>query len=264
MKEKLLLLISLPLLMVLHADPVYSGDVIRYAVFSAPPYIIGADDDSSSLSGIDVDIVREIAKRGGYEIRFIRAPWKRVLELIKKGDADIVSSAYLTPERKKFMIYFDRPYLRSLPIAFYYRSNSGVKIEKYTDLYNYSEIGVLRGASYFKRFDTDPKISRIEIATQEQLYPMLIHDRIQVMAGYIPTENYFIFKYGYQDVVERSKFVYKEPSNVYMAISRKSPLSKKFYRLNSINTSLHNDGFIKKTVSFYYEKYNPYNSGNGR
>ncbi len=236
-------------------------DVIRYAVFPAPPYMIGADDEGSRMSGIDVDIVKEIAKRGGYELRFIRAPWKRALELMRSGDADILSSAYLTPERKKFMQYFDRPYLRSLPIAFYYKNNSGIRIDKFTDLYRYSDIGVLRGASYFKRFDTDPKIQKVEITTQEQLYPMLMHDRIKLMAGYIPTENYFILKYGYQNVIQRSDYIYNEPSNVYMAISRKSPFMKNYYKLNSINTTLHNEGIIKKIVNEHYEKYNPYRGG---
>ncbi|HOP27988.1 MAG TPA: transporter substrate-binding domain-containing protein [Spirochaetota bacterium] len=235
-----------------------SADIIKYAVFPAPPYMIDVDDESRELSGIDIDIMREIAKRGGYEIRFIRAPWKRVIELIKNGDADMLSSTYLTPERKKHMLYFDRPYLRSLPIAFYYRKDSKIKIEKYTDLYAFSEIGVLRGASYFRRFDTDPKINRVEISTQEQLYPMLIHRRINIMAGYVPTENYFIQKYRCQNTVARSEYVYNEPSNVYMAISRKSVLIKKYYKLNSINTALYNEGFIKKTVSAYYKKYNPY------
>lgn len=240
--------------------PVFAADVIRYAVFPAPPYMIGAEDEGSPMSGIDVDIVKEIAKRGGYELHFIKAPWKRALELMRSGDADILSSAYLTPERKVFMQYFDRPYLRSLPIAFYYKNDSGVRIDKFTDLYKYSEIGVLRGASYFKRFDTDPEIQKVEVTTQEQLYPMVLHDRIKLMAGYIPTENYFIFKYGYQNVIRRSNYIYNEPSFVYMAISKKSPLIKNYYRLNSINTLLHNEGLIKKIVNEYYERYNPYKS----
>ncbi len=70
--------------------------------------------------------------------------------------------------------------------------------------------------------------------------------------------NYSIQKYKYQDVIVRSEYVYNEQSNVYMAISRKSPFIKKYYKLNSINTALHNEGYVNKTVSSYYRKYNPY------
>mgnify|MGYP000995049609 FL=1 len=53
------------------ATPVIAPDVnlppdnvIRYAVFPAPPYMIGADDENTPMTGIDVEIVQEIAQIG--------------------------------------------------------------------------------------------------------------------------------------------------------------------------------------------------------
>jgi polar amino acid transport system substrate-binding protein len=51
------------------------GDKIRYAIFPAPPYMIDADREDTDVSGIDVDIVHEIAKRMNLEIEFVRCPW---------------------------------------------------------------------------------------------------------------------------------------------------------------------------------------------
>lgn len=136
------------------------GETIRYAVFPAPPYMIGADKEDSTLSGIDIEIMNEISKRAGFQIEYIRCPWVRALELIKSGKADLLSSVYKRPDREEYMIFFDRPFLNELPIAFYFRKDSGIKISKYSDLYNYKNIAVLRGASYFPKFDSDKKLSK--------------------------------------------------------------------------------------------------------
>ena len=232
-----------------------SSETIKYAVFPAPPYMIGADYEKSALSGIDIEIFNEIAKRANFEVEYIRCPWIRALELMKSGKADILSSVYRKPEREEFMIYFDKPFLSELPIAFFYRKDSGISIKKYSDLYRYQNIAVLRGASYFPEFDSDPRISKYSVASQEQIFPMLIHRRIQVMAGYMPTENYFITVNNYGDIIEKSPFTYNEKSKVYMTISKKSPLAKKINLLNKINNDLYNEGFTAKIVNKYYSRY---------
>lgn len=232
-----------------------NAETVKYAVFPAPPYMIGADSEESNLSGIDVEIFNEIAKRANLKVEYIRCPWIRALELMKSGKADILSSVYKKPDREEFMIYFDKPFLNELPIAFYYRKDSGISISKYSDLYKYQNIAVLRGASYFPKFDTDPKISKYSVASQEQIFPMLIHKRVQVMAGYMPTENYFITTNNYGDIIEKSLFTYNEKSKVYMTVSKKSPIAKKIILLNKINNDLYNEGFIDKVVNKYYQKY---------
>lgn len=246
---------SLFFIFIITTPSAIQSETIRYAVFPAPPYMIGADDEKSELSGIDVEILNEIAKRANLEIEYIRCPWVRALELLKSGKADILSSVYKKNEREEFMIYFDKPFLNELPIAFYYRKNSGIMIKKYSDLYKYQNIAVLRGASYFPKFDSDRKISKYTVASQEQIYPMLIHKRVQVMAGYMPTENYFLTVNNYTDLIEKSPYTYNEKSKVYMSVSKKSGLAKKIQLLNKINNDLYHEGFINKVVNKYYNKY---------
>lgn len=234
----------------------WSG-TLNYAVFPAPPFMILDDADGKEIfSGVDVDIVREIAQRMKLDVRFVSCPWARCLSMLKDGQADLLSSAYRKPDRELFLNYFSKPYLASLPIAFYFKKNKNFTIEKYEDLYNYS-IGVLGDASYFERFDKDKTLSKFEVATQDQLFPMLMYERFDLIAGYVPTENYRLIAEGYKGKVQRSTYEFSGQDAVYMAISKRSPLINRRDELDRINSDLLKEGFIKKTIDSYLNKYLP-------
>jgi len=93
------------------------------------------------------------------------------------------------------------------------------------------------------------------VATQDQIFPMLVHKRIQVMSGYMPTENYYISINNYSDIIEKSTYVHNEKAKVYMAVSKKSPLAEKIKLLNNINNDLSREGFTSKIVKKYYNMY---------
>lgn len=234
-----------------------TSETLYYAIFQAPPFMIGAEKQEHAVSGIDVDIVLKIAEKTHLDIEFIRCPWTRCLKMMESGEVDILSSAYKTPERELYMRYFDIPFLRSLPISFYFRKGTGYKIESYEDLRSLESIGVLRGASYFQRFDKDTSLNKTEVATQDQLFPMLLQGRFEAMAGYVPTENYRILTEGYGGKIEKSAYEYREPADVYMAISRKSSFIGRFDELNAINAQLFEQGIIQEIVDSYYKKFTP-------
>ena len=234
-----------------------TSETLYYAIFQAPPFMIGAEKEEHAISGIDVDIVRKIASKTHLDIEFIKCPWARCLKMMESGEVDILSSAYKTPERELFMRYFDIPFLRSLPISFYFRKGTGYKIESYEDLHSLESIGILRGASYFQQFDKDAALNKTEVATQDQLFPMLLQGRFEVMAGYVPTENYRIITEGYGGKIEKSAYEYREPADVFMAISRKSSLIGRFDELNAINAQFFEQGVIQEIVDSYYRKYTP-------
>jgi polar amino acid transport system substrate-binding protein len=232
-----------------------SEKILRYAVFPAPPYMIGAGNEDTEMSGIDVDIAQEIAGRLKLQLNFIKCTWDRCLELMKNGEADLLSSAYKKPEREDYMLYFDSPYLDRLPIAFYSLKEKAYSIKKYEDIYQFERVGVLKGASYFERFDKDGLVKKFEVPSQDQLFPMLLAGRLDLMAGYLPTENYWIQVSGLSDKIERSDFEFAEQALVYMTISKKSPFAGRFQEFNQINQDLLKEGFIPHTIQTYYEKY---------
>lgn len=174
---------------------------------------------------------------------------------MKTGEADLLSSAYKRPEREEYMLYFSHPFLDKLPIAFYTLKEKRVVINSYEDIYRLESVGVLRGALYFEQFDQDTKVKKFEVASQDQLFPMLLAGRVEAIAGYVPTENYRIKVEGYAGQVELSNYVYAEQAFVYMTISKKSPLAAIFEQIDQVNTLLIEEGFVQKIITWYYEEY---------
>lgn len=226
-----------------------------HAVFHAPPYMVFGDSGVSGASGIDVEIVLEIARRMDMEVEYVPCTWDNCLDLMRKGKADILSSAYRKPDREEYMSYFSSPYLDNLPIAFYFRRGENIRVDSYEDLHKLSSVGVLKGASYFPRFDSDKAINKIEVESQNQLFPLLAAGKFQAMAGYVPTEDFRLAGEGYASLIARSKYEYSEPAQVFMAVSRKSPLAGRFDEMNAVNDALVREGFIKAVVRKYYSRH---------
>lgn len=70
-------------------------------------------NEKNEIVGFDIDLMREIAKAGGFAIEFKNTPWDAIFPSLKVGDVDaIISSITITEERKQTMRFSD-PYYRS-------------------------------------------------------------------------------------------------------------------------------------------------------
>jgi polar amino acid transport system substrate-binding protein len=167
----------------------------------------------------------------------------------------MLSSAFKTPERETFLAYFHDPYLRSLPIGFYTWSGSGIEVQKYEDLAKARSIGVLNDASYFDRFDRDKGLPKVKVPSQDQLFPMLVGRRIDLIAGYVDTEDYRLVVEGYRGRVTRMAYTVDAPVEVYMALSRASPLAARLSEFDAVNKSLLEEGLIQKMIESYKHRY---------
>ncbi len=64
--------------------------------------------ENGKFKGIDVDIIKNLARILGYKVEFIEESWEKALVDTKQGKFDFIFEADLTEERKKFF-YFTRP-----------------------------------------------------------------------------------------------------------------------------------------------------------
>ena len=48
--------------------------------------------------GFDVDLMKEIAKAGGFEVKFINTPWDSIFAALNNGDRDIIMSGITITE----------------------------------------------------------------------------------------------------------------------------------------------------------------------
>ena len=66
-------------------------------------------DLGGELRGLDVELIRGIATRIGCKTRFLASDWASLLEMLKKGEVDMLPGATKTAGRAKFAMFSD-PY----------------------------------------------------------------------------------------------------------------------------------------------------------
>ena len=76
----------------------------------AKVYTVGTDaayapfesqNEKGEIVGFDVEVVQAIAKKAGFEVKFVNTPWEGIFNALAQGDRDLlVSAVTITDERK--------------------------------------------------------------------------------------------------------------------------------------------------------------------
>lgn len=86
---------------------------------AATTYVVGTgatyrpfefETPNKELTGFDVDLMKEIAKHGGFEVKFINTPWSGIFASLETGDRDIIMSGITITEKRKQAVDFSHPY----------------------------------------------------------------------------------------------------------------------------------------------------------
>jgi polar amino acid transport system substrate-binding protein len=134
------------------------AETVIIAINSAPPYRI---IEGKKISGIYVEIIKEVFINSEIKIIFKEMPLKRGLESMRNGEVDLILGPNKTEERSEYIYFIEKYPFPKEDKIFYYNEEKN-KIVKYEDLYK-KRIGVLRGAVYFKRFDEDKILNKEEV-----------------------------------------------------------------------------------------------------
>ena len=126
---------------------------------AAPPvaaatrvYVVGTDaayapfelqNEKGEIVGFDIDVVKAVAQKAGFEVKFLNTPWEGIFNSVAQGDRDLlVSSITITPERKQ-TLDFSAPYFDAQQLI---AIKSDSKIAKFDDLKNL-KVGVQNGTT---------------------------------------------------------------------------------------------------------------------
>lgn len=232
------------------------GEDLKLSIYHYPPFVIAAEKDDQ-ISGIDVDVVREIAGRMNLGVAFYRCPWVRCLKSMEGGIVHVLTNALKNPDREKYMLYPDKAFVTDsdLPIVFYFRKGNGNAVRKYENLYNYT-IGCERGALYFDQFDNDTKLKKHPLPSYKQLFQMVKAGRIDGVIGYKYTLDYIIFEMGLRGEFEETLYRYPiDHIEAFITVSKNSPLASRFAEFNKIHSQLLEEGFLDRIKKEYFTKY---------
>ena len=182
--------------------------------------------------GIDTELLRLLAARMGFDLKFKFGPFARCLFMLENGQADIMATVLRSPERELSLYYLQPPVHTHSNKAFYVRKNSRISINRFEDLYHL-RIGTNIGVNYFSRFDSDPKLIRDPAPKNFRInIRKLLNTRVDVIVGTEAMVDYYIGTYGLGDRIEKCSYVYNKPNNAYFVLSKKSVYADRLEEFN--------------------------------
>ncbi|HUG23918.1 basic amino acid ABC transporter substrate-binding protein [Piscinibacter sp.] len=118
----------------------------------ARTYVVGTDaayapfeseNETGTIVGFDIDVVKAAADKAGIEVKFVNTPWEGIFNTLQQGDRDfLVSAITITEERKQSMDFTD-PYFDARQLIAV-KQNS--KVAKFDDLKKL-KVGVQTGTT---------------------------------------------------------------------------------------------------------------------
>lgn len=178
-------------------------------------------------------------------------PWKRCLEMMKNGDADLISGVLKSSEREEFLIFLDPPYKTRSTKVFYVRKGEEQPIQQYEDLYKF-KIGVQAGVRYFEPFDNDPKIRKEEAGNDLSNLRKLQYGRVDAVISTETQADYLIATQGLENEFAKAKYRYDYELPVHFALSRQSPYARYTAQFSEVISELAGKGVFEAIVSDYF------------
>ena len=204
---------------------------------------------NGTFTGQNVEVAKMLANAIGKKVTFLYCPFARCLNMTRDGKADMMIAINKTVKREKFLDYLDQPFSSKItPVRFYIKSERKLTINNYDDLQGLT-IGVLRGATYFKRFDNDPHINKVEITTHRQLIDMLLKGRIDSFLGRELSIRNRVDERTYTNKMRMAPYTYNKRNDYYIAISKKSSDKLNIKQLSHSLDNLISDGSINAVLT---------------
>ncbi|MFT3847395.1 MAG: transporter substrate-binding domain-containing protein [Propionivibrio sp.] len=212
-----------------------------------PPFRI--DNGNEPMTGIDVDLAGLLEKRLDVRIRIVRVPWARALKMMHDGNADLMAGLARIPEREQYILYVEPPYARSRA-AFYALGAAPFKVARYDDLKGLA-IGYTRDSAYFSRFDEDASLDKRAAADEVQLIRMLLGRRLDLIVGTDIQVDYDLKQRGLDSSIVKQAFQPEQATQLYIGISRRSPLTAREAEFGRALAELQADGSLHALYARY-------------
>ena len=219
------------------------NEILRVSFNPLPPWKI--IDDTGRPDGIDIAFLRLLAKRMKLEIKFVHLPFKRGLKTLEHGDIDLMVGMLRRPSRETYAHFLTPPYKNQTNKAFYVLKGKEDTITRYEDLRPLA-VGTQLGGQYFPRFDMDANIKKSEVKDTEFNVRMLLAGRIDTFITTEAAGDYRLAQLGLTDCITKARYLYSEQPDVYMALSKKSPLSARLTEFNKVMQDLVEHGEFER------------------
>jgi polar amino acid transport system substrate-binding protein len=201
--------------------------------------------ENGDQDGLAIDILRNYASRSKLRLDVnLDIPWPRAIQMLAKGELDVIAGAYFTAERHQTYFY-------SLPFAnddiiVFQRSDSQFPVVGLRDLVGYRGARPQGGSygDYIDRFAQD-HLDMIFSPTGNRIFDVLMNGRVD----YVMLGRFDGMSNIYRDQLTDEIKAVEPPidrNKVYFMFSRKSPCMEHVRYLNLLIEELSEDGTLDR------------------
>ena len=255
------LLWCLSLAYVFGVPNIVCGAELTMAIDNYPPYHIIPEDGAEPF-GETIAIVKAVVHRvnhlGGFHLTIgytPDTPFKRCLQMMKKGEADIMGGLFNTADRDGYMEMLE--YKGRSNKVFVLPKGAHTSITAYDDLRGL-KIGTQLGFLYFDRFDKDTTLQKAPVVRITQNIHKVLNGRI---------DTFILSEIQFKGLHERfpqmaarlktAKYVYDAPNPVCIGISRRSFLADPIYLdvFRQVVKDMRMSGEFVRIMEAFYQGY---------
>ena len=226
-----------------------------------PYQYLATPGDSKSLTGLDIELQKQIMERAGYSINIPEISWKQHNEDLVEGNRDFAMGAFTTEEREKYN-YLVGPYRYEENSVFVLRENDDN--HKYQNISgfiatikeNNFRIGVVDGYRYandeFNKFVDDPENDKYLVKSpndNKNLYLLMSKDIDGFIADKIVGATIIWREKKGRSMTEISLTDSKAP--IYMLLSKKTVNHDQYVYINNVVKNFIKSEDYKKIISWY-------------
>ncbi|MBF7073056.1 transporter substrate-binding domain-containing protein [Glaciecola sp. MH2013] len=221
---------------------------INLAVAVYEPWMIV---NQKGVNGIDVDIVREIAKRMNIKVNMIECNWTDCLKRSRTGSVDLLTNLFRTPEREAFLSFLEPPYLIGTTRAFYALGDDKYKVANYDDLQGI-EIGIENDVLQFSRFDSDKTLSKSTFESSQLVIKALLNEDVDVIVGQENVFDYIINNSAeFSELITKQRFSVYAEEDGYFGVSKCNDKDAFWQHFEKQLITVINEGFVNKVINNY-------------
>ncbi|WP_319541460.1 transporter substrate-binding domain-containing protein [uncultured Pseudodesulfovibrio sp.] len=103
-------------------------------------------------AGIDVDVLTEVARRAGIDLKIAFKSWETVVSMVKNGECDGATSFFKTPDREQYAMFMDAVPIHVSDYVIFTKVGGKFPFRTYEDLRG-KILGKVSGMSLGDEFD---------------------------------------------------------------------------------------------------------------
>ncbi len=154
------------------------NSILKIDTRHRPPEIF---TDGKKHWGPLLDIIKEAAEKAGYKVKFQKRQGGVSLKKLAEGEIDILPRVQCTKKRAKLFNFIGPIGFQEKVIFFMVKPGKEDSIKTFGDLKKFM-VGVKRGTYYFKEFNENREIQKIESHDDDDMVKMFKAGRFDVVA----------------------------------------------------------------------------------